>query len=213
MKSFKNAWWKRDESPVGIQLTIWDWMIIKDAEEKRNESNCQARRTDGKGTDALQACCEGCRKDNKNQPELLAVSGGVLIVAAFGWAAVGLKDTLVETSDTVKAVEESYNAELEKEDLTEEQKTDIQKEFKHELTKARFKGVMKVGKKFVLPTMTLVVGMGLGTKGFKVLKARNVVLGTALKGTQEAYKFYRENVREDLGKEADLKYARGIVGE
>ena len=38
MKSFKNAWWKRDESPVGIQLTIWDWMIIKDAEEKRNES-------------------------------------------------------------------------------------------------------------------------------------------------------------------------------
>jgi hypothetical protein len=72
---------------------------------------------------------------------------------------------------------------------------------------------MKVGKKFVLPTMTLVVGMGLGTKGFKVLKARNVVLGTALKGTQEAYKFYRENVREDLGKEADLKYARGIVGE
>ena len=52
-------------------------------------------------------------KINKNKPELLAVSGGVLIVAAFGWAiyeAVGLKDTLVETSDTVKAVEESYNA-------------------------------------------------------------------------------------------------------
>ena len=154
-------------------------------------------------------------KASKNKPEILAVSGGFLIVAAFGWAiyeAVGLKDTLVETSDTVKAVEDSYQAELEKE-LSDEQRNDIEKEYKKELTKARFKGVMKVGKKFVLPTITLAVGMGLGTKGFKVLRARNVVLGTALKGTQEAYKFYRENVREDLGKEADMKYARGIIGE
>lgn len=154
-------------------------------------------------------------KASKNKPEILAVSGGFLIVAAFGWAiyeAVGLKDTLVETSDTVKAVEDSYQAELNKE-LSDEQRNDIEKEYKKELTKARFKGVMKVGKKFVLPTATLVVGMGLGTKGFKVLRARNVVLGTALKGTQEAYKFYRENVREDLGKEADMKYARGIIGE
>lgn len=154
-------------------------------------------------------------KASKNKPEILAVSGGIMIVAAFGWAiyeAVGLKDTLVETSDTVKAVEDSYQAELNKE-LSDEQRNDIEKEYKKELTKARFKGVMKVGKKFVLPTATLIVGMGLGTKGFKVLRARNVVLGTALKGTQEAYKFYRENVREDLGKEADMKYARGIIGE
>ena len=154
-------------------------------------------------------------KASKNKPEILAVSGGFLIVAAFGWAiyeAVGLKDTLVETSDTVKAVEDSYQAELDKE-LSDEQRNDIEKEYKKELAKARFKGVMKVGKKFVLPTATLIVGMGLGTKGFKVLRARNVVLGTALKGTQEAYKFYRENVREDLGKEADMKYARGIIGE
>ena len=143
----------------------------------------------------------------KNKPEILAISGGIMILGAFGWAiyeAVGLKETLIETSDTVKAVEEAY---------TEEEKVEKEKEYRKEITRARVKGVMKVGKKFVGPTVCLAVGMGLGTKGFKVLKARNVMLGTALKGTEEAYKFYRNNVREDLGKEADLKYARGIVGE
>ena len=156
------------------------------------------------------------RKVSKNKPEIMAVSSGILIVGAFAWAiyeAVGLKDTLDETSDTVKAVEASYERELAQEDLTEEKRTDIQKEYKKELTKARFKGVMKVGKKFVLPTVTLAVGMGVGAKGFKLLRARNIMLGTALKGSQEAYKFYRENVRADLGEEADRKYAHGIVGE
>ena len=158
---------------------------------------------------ALMRCkpiAKAARKVSKNKPEIMAVSSGILIVGAFAWAiyeAVGLKDTLDETSDTVKAVEASYERELAQEDLTEEKRTDIQKEYKKELTKARFKGVMKVGKKFVLPTVTLAVGMGVGARGFKLLRARNIMLGTALKGSQEAYKFYRENVRADLGEEAD----------
>lgn len=148
-------------------------------------------------------------KVSKNKPEILAVSGGLLIVGAFGWAiyeAIGLKDTLNETADMVKAVEEKYAGDEEK---TEE----VVKVYKKELTSARIKGVIKVSKRFVGPSLTLVAGMGLATKGFKVLRARNVVLGTALKATEESYKFYRNNVREDLGKDADLKYARGIVGE
>ena len=144
---------------------------------------------------------------SKNKPEILAVSGGVLIVAAFGWAiyeAVGMKPVLDETANDVKAVEEKYSG-----DISEEEK----KQYSKELRTVRIKGVIKVSKRFVGPSVALIVGMGLSTKGFKILKARNVVLGTALKGTEEAYKFYRNNVREDLGKDADLKYARGIVGE
>ena len=152
-------------------------------------------------------------KMSKNKPEILAVSGGVLIVAAFGWAsyeAIGLKDTLDETADEVKAVEEKYQHE---EGMSEEESSEQFKARNKELTKTRIKGVIKVSKRFVGPSLVLIVGMGLTTKGFRVLRARNVMLGTALKGYEEAYKFYRNNVREDLGAEADLKYARGIVGE
>lgn len=155
------------------------------------------------------------RKISKNKPEIMAVSGGVMILAAFGWAiyeAVGLKDTLIETSDKVQAVEDGYSQKLQKE-MPDEQRKDVEKQYKKDLTAARIEGAWLVGKRFVGPTVTLIIGMGLGTKGFKILRARNVFLGTALKSTEEAYKFYRNNVREDLGADADLKYARGIIGE
>lgn len=154
-------------------------------------------------------------KINKNKPEILAISGGVLIVAAFGWAiyeAVGLKDTLVETSEEVQEVEKKHSEEM-SEEMPEEARQEAVKRYKKELTRARLHGVWHVGKRFVGPSLALLTGIGLTTKGFCVLKARNVVLGTALKGTKDAYKFYRENVRENLGKEADLKYARGVIDE
>lgn len=154
-------------------------------------------------------------KINKNKPEILAISGGVMIVAAFGWAiyeAVGLKDILVETSDEVKKVETRHTEETSKE-MPEKELQEATKRYKKELTMARVHGVWRVGKRFIGPSLTLMAGLGLSTKGFCVLRTRNVVLGTALKGTKDAFKFYRDNVREDLGKDADLKYARGVVDE
>lgn len=172
----------------------------------------------GKMGNALMRCkpvAKAVRVIGKKKPELLAVSGGVLIVVAFGWAiyeAVGLKDVLNETSDAVKAVEDGYSNKLSKE-MPDEEREEIRKQYKKELRLARTKGIWRVGKRFTGPAITLAVGMGLGTSGFKVLRKRNIMLGTALKGTEEAYKLYRQNVRDDLGKEADLKYARSIVGE
>lgn len=149
-------------------------------------------------------------KVNKNKPEILAVSGGVLVLAAFGWAiyeAVNVKDVMEESTAKVNDIQAEFDA------RPEEEKVVLAKEHGKKIKLAKAEGVWKVSRRFVGPAVTLLVGMGLSTKGFRVLRARNVVLGGALKSTEEAYKFYRENVRQDLGREADLKYAHGVVGE
>lgn len=155
-------------------------------------------------------------KINKNKPEILAVGGSICIVAAFGWAiyeAVTVKDALSETSEKVQNITQSRDEALASEDISEEQKNDIIETSKKDLNKARMEGVLTVGKKFVGPAVVLVTGMKLGRDGFKVLKARNLLLCGALKSKEDILRFYRENVRNDLGKEADLKYMRGVVGE
>lgn len=149
-------------------------------------------------------------KVNKNKPEILAVCGGAAILVAFGWAiyeAIGVKDVMEETNTEIEEINERYSKKPEPEQAA------LEKQHTKELKAAKIKGVWRVTKKFVGPGATLIVGMGLGAKSIKIFRARNIFLSGALKGTQEAYKFYRQNVREDLGEEADKKYARGIIGE
>lgn len=155
-------------------------------------------------------------KVSKNKPEILAVGGGIAILAAFGWAiyeAVTMKDVLDETSNDVKAVEADYEAA--KTGLTEgsEALRSVDNEYRKKIAVAKGKAVLRVSKKLAGPTVLLFVGLAGGAKGIKILRMRNIFLGTAVKGLQESYKFYRNNVREDLGEEADFKYAHGIVGE
>jgi len=149
-------------------------------------------------------------KVNKNKPEILAASGGVLVLVAFGWAiyeAVNVKDVMEESTAKVNDIQAEFDA------RPEEEKVVLAKEHGKKIRLAKAEGIWKVSRRFAGPALTLIVGMGLSTKGFSVLRARNVMLGGALKSTEEAYKFYRENVRQDLGKDADFKYAHGIVGE
>ena len=154
-------------------------------------------------------------KLSRNKPEILVISGGIMILTAFGWAiyeAVTMKDVLEETSDRVKAVEAEYETRKAAcENGPEVEK--IEKEYRKELTVTRAKGAAKVGGRFVGPMITLMVGMGCGFQSVRILRARNIFLGTAVKGYQEFIKFYRGNVKEDLGEAADFKYAHGVIGE
>ena len=154
-------------------------------------------------------------KISRNKPEIMGVAGGVCIVVAFGWAiyeATTVKDTMEETAERVKQVEDDFTQNS-TEDKTEEENKALMKKYKHDLTVARVDGVWKVGKKFVVPVILLGTGLTMGKHGFKLLRTQNIVLAGALKGRESFIKFYRDNVRKELGDEADLKYARGIVGE
>lgn len=170
----------------------------------------------GKNFMKYKPVAKAVRKFNKNKPEILAVTGGICIIAAFGWAiyeAVTVKDSLVESSDKVKTIEAERDAQLSVADISEEQKTTIVKTANKELATARLSGALTVAKKFVGPAVMLGVGMKMGTDGFRILRARNILLGGALKSTEDILKFYRGNVRNELGEEADKKFMRGVTGE
>lgn len=155
-------------------------------------------------------------KVSHNKPEIMAIGGGVLIIVGFVEAIRGgmkLNDTMAESAAKVEAVEEKQTQELSAENLTEEQKAAIIKTYGKELSKERADGVWKVAKLFLLPSGLLVAGLVLIGQGHQILRKRNVVLASALKGTEEILKFYRGNVIEAEGEEADQKYMRGIIGE
>ena len=154
-------------------------------------------------------------KISQNKPELMAITGGIAVLTAFGLtirAAMKLEKTMNASSEKVEAVQERKTQELAVENLTEEDKAAIIRACDKDLAKARADGVWQVAKLFILPSGLLVAGLVLIGGGHRILRKRNVVLASALKATEETLKFYRGNVIADQGKEADLKYMRGIIG-
>ena len=155
-------------------------------------------------------------KASQNKPELMAISGGLMVLTAFGLtirSAMKLEKTMNASSEKAEAVENRKTQELAADNLTEEQKTAIIKACDKDLAMARADGVWQVAKLFILPSGLLVAGLVLIGGGHHILRKRNVVLASALKATEETLKFYRGNVIADQGKEADLKYMRGIIDD
>lgn len=153
-------------------------------------------------------------KCSKNKPEIMAIGGGALVIWAFVEAIRGgmkVQAVMEETADNVEKIEEKYNDQLKHCEENDILPTVILEDKAKELTKARREGTWKVVRLFMLPSGLLVVGMVLIGGGHHILRKRNVVLGTALKGTEEVLKHYRENVVADQGEEADLKYMRGVI--
>lgn len=153
---------------------------------------------------------------SRNKPEIMAISGGIAVVTAFVLAIRGgtkVKEVMATSAEKVEAVESRQTQELSAENLTEEQKTAIIKACGKDLSKARAEGVWQVAKLFLLPSGLLVAGLVLIGGGHHILRKRNVVLASALKGTEEMFKFYRSNVVKAEGEEADKKYLRGVIGE
>jgi hypothetical protein len=155
-------------------------------------------------------------KAGKHKPELLAIGGGATVIAAFILAIKGgvkVKETMADTAAAVEAIEAGRAQKLAVEGLSEAEKAEIIAACNKDLKMARIDGVWQMTKLFLLPTGMLFVGLSLIGKGHTILRKRNVVLATALKGTESTLKFYRDNVVKDLGKDADLKYLRGLTGE
>lgn len=163
-------------------------------------------------------------KASHNKPEIFAIAGGISVIASFVLAiraGTKVKETMAVTADKVSAVEakqkerreNEYHLDEDGKLIGEQNEVALVKLEKKELTQARAEGVWEVVKLFALPSGLLVMGLALITKGHVILKRRNIVLAGTLKGTQEMLKFYRENVIADQGKDADLKYMRGVLND
>ena len=159
-------------------------------------------------------------KVSRNKPEMFAIAGGALIIWAFVEAVKGgtkLQAVMAETADNVETMEKGQKARRELN--TDENgnlifaggETALAALEKKELAKVRTEGTWKVAKMFALPSGLLVIGMVLIGNGFKILRTRNVILASTVEGLKKTMEFYRKNVREDLGEEADLKYLRGVI--
>ena len=163
-------------------------------------------------------------KASHNSPEILAITGTITVVTSFVLAiraGTKVKETMATTADKVEATESRQKERREKELYTDENgklageqnETALAKLEKKELTKVRAEGIWQVTKLFILPTGLLAIGIFMIGGGHHILRKRNIVLASALKGTEEMFKFYRGNVIEAEGKEADLKYLRGVVDD
>lgn len=148
----------------------------------------------------------------KSAPKLFAIG-----VALFGSVGVGL--TVRATLKSVPIIEEA------KEDLkaikaVREEKTEEEyptKVYRRELSHIYLENGKKIGVNYITAFMFLAAATGCGIGefiGFKrqlgaeAAKAANAIASATL--IKKGYDAYRKNVREDLGDDADKKYAYGI---
>lgn len=154
-----------------------------------------------------------------NKPEILAVAGGTVVVGSFIWVVVEaqkLSTVMTESEEKLHDVEEKYR--VKKEEFGEGQEEtpefkQVLKEEKKEIFMARADGTWQMVKLFGGPAVGLTTGLLLMGRGHYLIRQKYIVTAATLKGTNELFKFYRENVVEAEGKDADLKYMRGIIKE
>ena len=149
----------------------------------------------------------------RNKPEIMVGAGIVAVVGSFVWVAVNATKTAElanETVDKVHDIEDAYDHEKCQDDADV---VALDAEEKKELRKARFDGAVEMAKLFVPPAATMTAGLVLIFFGHRMRWKEVIVLSTEVKGLKEAFKFYRQNVIEKEGKEKDLEYLRGVVGE
>lgn len=169
------------------------------------------------GRKMLRTVAKACRTIKTNKPEIFVGAGLTAIVVSFVWVAVEATKApavMTDSAEKVKDIEDKYAAEREKEDSqTEEELKTLAKAEKKELRTARIYGTLDMVRLFGWPALLLILGILLTTRGYNILKGRYILTSAALKGTEQMFRFYRDNVIETEGKEADQRYLRGIVGE
>lgn len=154
-------------------------------------------------------------KISHNEPKILAFSGAGLVIVSFVLAVnagTKVKPKMEETADKVEKIEAKHKERRETQQTNDENEIILLKAEENELRKARAEGIWEVTKLFILPSGLLAFGLLLMGEGHHILAKKNIVLASALKGTEELFKFYRGNVIEAEGEEADRRYIHGIVG-
>ena len=148
----------------------------------------------------------------KAAPKLFGIGAAIL-----GGVGIGL--TVRATFKSVPIVEEAKE-DLKAIRLVREEKSEEEyptKVYRKELTNIYVSNGKKIAKNYILPFSFLAAAYGSGYgayHGFKTVVAEKTAEAANATATailfKKAYDTYRKNVKDDLGEEADRKYAYGI---
>lgn len=149
---------------------------------------------------AGKAACRTGLKLRKASPEIMLAGGLIVGAAAVVTACIATKKTVEE-----KIVEKAHT------DLDDIQKkyADDPKEKKQQSFRVYKHLIFEFLKKFGLPAFLLVLSFGLILGSHGVLKKRYISTTIAYKTLDEAFKDYRERVREVEGEEKELHIFNG----
>lgn len=149
----------------------------------------------------------GLALKNASPTIMLIVGSGMIL----GGVAAACNATL-KADKVLDEIEEDVNKVNHVRDITDEE-TYSEKDFQKDMTIVYAKGGAKLAKLY-LPAFILVVGgLALIIGGHKIMLHRQLALAAAYEAVSTGYNAYRGRVIEDLGEDADRKYAYGIKEE
>ena len=146
----------------------------------------------------------------KYSPEILlglGITGFVGTNVLSSRASLKLEDALAEMSNDLKELEEAQTALNE---LTHLSVAYTERDYKIDLTRVYVRNTVRLVKLYAPSVVVGGLSIAALIGSHKILKDRNVALLAAYQAVSTAYKNYRGYVREDLGVDADRKYAYGL---
>lgn len=153
----------------------------------------------------------------KNSPTILLVGGTICVIGATIIACAKtrkLDDTLKETKDELDQI---HQTKKEVESPADEKDKEIivysDSSYRKDLVKTYSKAGLELGKLYWLPAT-------LGAVGFAMIFGSNAIVSNrcdraiaACLATDRIFSFYRKNVKEELGEEADARFRYGLKKE
>ena len=156
----------------------------------------------------------------KNSPTILLVGGVIFVVGAAVVACVKtrkLDDTLKETKEELDAIHEvKKSVDQKPEEGSEEQKEIIvysDANYRKDIVKIYSKAGLNLGKLYWLPVTLGAIGFGMIFQSHSIMSNRYSNAVAACLATDRILSFYRKNVVEEMGEEADQRFRYGLKKE
>ena len=147
----------------------------------------------------------------KNSPTILLVGGVVFVTGAAIFACIKtrkLDDAIAENKKELDQIK-SLKKEADETESVEYQ----DKAYKKDLTKIYVNAGMKVAKLYAVPLAIGAVGFAMIFESHSIMGERYSSAVAAAMATERIFNFYRKNVREELGEEADHRFRYGLKKE
>ena len=145
----------------------------------------------------------------KNASPTIMVIGGCIGVGVG--VVLACKATL-KADQILDEIEEEVNKVNHVRDITDEE-TYSEKDFQKDMTIVYAKGGARLVKLYLPAIIAIIGSLALILGGHRILLHRQLALAAAYEAVSKGYDAYRGRVIEDLGEDADRKYAYGIKEE
>lgn len=156
-------------------------------------------------------------KLQKNQPQILVVTGSVVMIGGFVWAIVNARkidEVMAEGEEKIDDIQfrmdEAVNPEN---NLEEKEMKTMLAVLQKDMRKAKADNILRMAILMGLPILTFTGGLCLTVGGHLILFKRFGEVSTAFAALQQTFDRYRRNNILEHGDECDRRYMYGIVGE